>query len=97
LIGGGMSENRGFSPQIAKAIDDEVAKIIEEGKVTARQALVEHREALNAISERLFEVETLEREEYEALLKQHGVTIQDAYRDEMQQELKFGDPSKAVV
>jgi len=96
MIGGGMSEDRGFSPQIAKAIDDEVSKIIEEGKDTARKVLTEHREALNAISEKLFVVETLEREEYEALLKEHGVIINDAYKEEIQQELKFGDPSKAV-
>jgi cell division protease FtsH len=97
LIGGGVSEDRGYSPQVAKAIDDEVQRIIEEGKEKAREVLSTHRDALDKISEKLMEVETLEREEYEALLKQYGVTIQDAYRDELQETLNLGDPSKAAV
>ena len=95
MIGGGLSEDRGYSPQVAKAIDDEVMKIIEEGKATARRIVTEHREALNVISEKLFEVETLERDEYEALLKEQGVTIKDAYREAREIEEKRGDPTKA--
>ncbi len=96
LIGGGYSEDRGYSPQVAKLIDDEVAKIIEEGKERAREVLTKHREALNVISKRLVEVETLEREEYEALLKAQGVEIQDAYKQERELEEKLGDPTRAL-
>jgi len=94
MIGGGMSEDRGYSPQVAKAIDDEIAKIIEDGKTRATDIITKYREALNVISERLFEVETLEREEYEALLKEQGVEIKDAFRDARIAEEKMGDPSK---
>jgi cell division protease FtsH len=80
MIGGGISEDRGYSPQVAKAIDDEVAKIIQEGKDRAREILTKYRSALDIISKRLAEVETLEREEYEALLKQEGVPINDVYK-----------------
>lgn len=97
LIGGGMSEDRGYSPQVAKRIDDEVQRIIEEGKAKAREILTEHRVALDTISDKLIEVETLEREEYEELLLQQGVEIQDAYRDELQETLKLGDPSRATA
>jgi cell division protease FtsH len=96
LIGGGYSEDRGYSPQIAKAIDDEVAKIIEDGKNTAREILTKHRQALDVISKKLAVVETLEREEYEAMLKQQGVEIKDAYRDARLAEEKAGDPTKAL-
>ena len=96
MIGGGMSENRGYSPQIAKAIDDEVAKIIEEGKQRASEIVTQYRKALDVISQRLVEVETLEREEYEALLKAQGVEIKDAYRDARLAEEKTGDPSKVL-
>lgn len=96
MIGGGMSEDRGYSPQVAKQIDDEVAKIIEEGKEKAREILTTHRAALEVISKKLFEVETLEREEYEILLKEQGVKIQDAYREEREKEERIGDPSKAL-
>ncbi len=96
LIGGGHSEDRGYSPQVAKQIDDEVAKIVEEGKEKAREILTTHRTALDKISNKLFEVETLEREEYEELLKQEGVEIKDAYKEEREQEEKIGDPSKSL-
>ena len=96
MIGGGVSEDRGYSPQIAKAIDDEVAKIIEEGKEKAREVLTQHRKALDVISKKLYEVETLEREEYELLLKAEGVEIKDAYKEERLAEEKIGDPSKAL-
>lgn len=96
LLGGGMGEDRGFSPQIAKEIDDEVARIIEEGKETARKILTEHREALDAIAKKLMEVETLERDEYEEILKNEGVEIQDVYRDEREKEEKVGDPTKSI-
>lgn len=96
MVGGGYSEDRGYSPQVAKMIDDEVSRLIEEGKEKARQILTDHREALDAISKKLLEVETLEREEYEELLKQHGVEIKDAYKDIYKDEDRIGDPSKSL-
>lgn len=97
LIGGGTSESRGYSPQIAKAIDDEVAKIIEEGKQKARSILEKHRTALDVISKKLMEVETLERDEYEVLLKAEGVEIQDVYRDRREAEVKKSEAGKKIA
>ena len=96
LIGGGVSEDRGYSPQIAKAIDDEVTKLVDAGKETAREILTTHRVALESISKKLMEVETLERDEYESLLKEAGVEIKDAYRDAREAEAKMADPSKVA-
>ncbi len=96
LIGGGTSEDRGYSPQVAKMIDDEVTKIIEEGKRTATEIVTKYRTALDAIAKKLVEVETLEREEYEALLKAQGVEVKDAYKDARLAEEKAGDPTKAL-
>ncbi|MDC1205389.1 ATP-dependent zinc metalloprotease FtsH [Candidatus Pacebacteria bacterium] len=96
MIGGGMSNDRGYSPQVAKAIDDEVSKIIEEGKAKAREILTKHRTALDTISKKLVEVETLEREEYEALLKAEGVEIKDVYKEMREKEERLGDPSKSL-
>ncbi len=96
MIGGGVSEDRGYSPQVAKAIDDEVQKIIEEGKGKARDILTEYKTALDAISQKLMTVETLERPEYEELLAEQGVPINDIYRDEREAEEKMGDPSKPL-
>lgn len=97
MIGGGMSEDRGYSPQVAKAIDDEVARIIQEGMEKAKAILTKYRPALDSISKRLVEVETLEREEYEALLKREGVAIQDAYKKQREaDEAAASDPSKTL-
>jgi len=96
MIGGGVSEDRGYSPQIAKAIDDEVAKLIEDGKNRAKEILTKYRPALDAISKRLAEVETLERDEYEALLKHEGVEIQDAFKKQREEDAKGADPTKLI-
>lgn len=96
LIGGGVSEDRGYSPQVAKQIDDEVSRIVEEGKERARQILTDHRSALDAISKRLVEVETIEREEYEGLLKKHGVELKDAYEEMYGEKRDSADPSKTL-
>jgi cell division protease FtsH len=96
LIGGGLSEDRGYSPQVAKAIDDEVSKLVEAGKERAREILTKYRTALNNISQRLFDVETLERDEYEALLKAEGVPINDAFKKQREAEEHGADPSKVV-
>jgi cell division protease FtsH len=97
LIGGvGYSEDRGYSLEVAKQIDDEVKAIIAGGKKRAREILIKNRPALDAVAKRLLEVETLEREEYEAILTAQGVTINDAYKEMREKEERIGDPSKAL-
>jgi len=96
MIGGGYSEDRGYSLEVAKQIDDEVRAIIEGGKTRAREIITKHRSALDAIAKRLLEVETLEREEYEAILKTQGVPINDIYKEMREKEERIGDPSKSL-
>ena len=95
LIGGGMSEDRGYSREIAKLIDEEVTHIIETGKNQAREILTKYRKALDVVAKRLLEVETLEREEYEGILKAEGVPIHDVYREMREKEERIGDPTKS--
>lgn len=96
MIGGGYSGDRGYSPQVAKMIDDEVSLIINEGMARAKEVLTTHRTALDAISKKLAEVETLERPEYEVLLKQYGVEIKDAFREKYGHFSDVGDPSSVL-
>jgi cell division protease FtsH len=63
-----------YSNEVAAKIDAEVARIISEAKVKAREVLEGHRKALDAMSAKLVEVETLEREEFEKLLIANGIT-----------------------
>ena len=80
----------------AKDIDDEVSRIIDEGMERARTILKEHKVALEAISKKLLEVETLERPEYEALLKLHGVEIKDAFEEMYKEDKEVGDPTRGL-
>lgn len=63
-----------YSQEVAGKIDGEVTRILNEGRERARKVLIDHRAALDAIAERLVEVETLEREEFEKLLIANGIT-----------------------
>jgi cell division protease FtsH len=57
-----------YSDEIAREIDDEIRRIVEEAHQTARQVLISHREKLDRLSKLLLEHETIERDEFEALL-----------------------------
>jgi hypothetical protein len=70
--------------------------IIATAKNRAKEILVKHRKALDAVAKRLLEVETLEREEYEEILKTEGVKIQDVYKEMREKEERLGDPTKAL-
>ena len=76
--------NETYSQEIAAKIDEEVQRIIEEAKGRARQVLVTHRKALDAISEELVRTETMEREEFEKMLILHG--IQPKKKEEFENE-----------
>lgn len=66
-------ENK-YSEVVAAKIDAEVARIMDEAKQKARKVLEDHRTALDAMSLKLVEVETLERDEFEKLLIANGIT-----------------------
>ncbi len=63
------------SEQVASAIDEEVRRIITGAYKTAEDVMRKHRAALNAIAEKLVEVETIEQEEYEKILVTHGIPL----------------------
>ena len=69
----------GHSQELEQQIDREVEKIIGGAYKTARTLLKKNKSALDIIVDRLFEHETLEREEYESLLKEHGIVIKNAF------------------
>jgi cell division protease FtsH len=67
FLGREISEQRDYSESVAEQIDQEVRRIITEAYDKARQVIVEYREELDAVAEKLLEVETLGREEFEEL------------------------------
>ena len=67
FLGREISEQRDYSELVAQTIDEEVHKLIDDAYETAKQILTENKEKLIEISEKLLEVETLSKEEFEQL------------------------------
>jgi len=63
-----LSEERNYSEDIARQIDAEVRRIVEECYGRAKQMISERRETLDERVEALLEKETLNREEVEAII-----------------------------
>jgi cell division protease FtsH len=59
---------------VSALIDSEVSKIITDARKEAKKILTKHRAALDVIAQKLIEVETLERKEFEELLIANGIT-----------------------
>ena len=72
FLGKEMATESDYSDEMAKLIDSEIRRIIEEAHQRARDVLVEHREALERLSEILLRRETIDREQFLKLLD--GVT-----------------------
>lgn len=69
FLGREISERRDYSEKIAETIDKEVSKIIKQSYNKARKVLEKNKKTLEKIAEILFKKETLEKEEFEKLLK----------------------------
>ncbi|HYM57075.1 MAG TPA: ATP-dependent zinc metalloprotease FtsH [Solirubrobacteraceae bacterium] len=68
FLGREFSAEPDYSDEIAREIDDEIRRIVESAHQQAKDILEEHREVLTTVSELLLKRETIEREEFEALL-----------------------------
>ena len=69
FLGREFSAEPDYSDEIAREIDDEVRRIVEDAHQTSKDILGEHREHLDTISKILLERETIEAEEFIALLE----------------------------
>ena len=67
FLGREISEQRDYSESVAEEIDSEVRRIVAEAYTNARQILTQYREKLDAVASRLLEMETITREEFEAI------------------------------
>jgi cell division protease FtsH len=65
-----MHEERNYSEKTAEAIDSEVSRLVGEAFKTATDILTKKRDILNRIATTLLEKETLERDEFNALLNE---------------------------
>jgi cell division protease FtsH len=80
FLGREFSSEPDYSDEIAREIDDEIRRIIETAHVQAQGILNEKRHELGKLSEILIKRETIEKEQFEALLE--GQTEEDVFGSE---------------
>ncbi len=67
FLGREISEQRDYSEAVAEKIDKEVRRLVSDAYTQSRQILLEYREKLDTVAQRLLEVETISREEFEKI------------------------------
>ncbi len=72
MFGQGV-DDREYSDKVGDLIDSEVEKIIKDSHERAKSEITKHRKVLDAIAEKLMEVETLEQDEYDAVIIANGI------------------------
>ncbi len=77
FLGRDMGAEPDYSDEVAREIDDEIRRIVEEAHQTAREILGDKREQLERISKILLERETLEAEQFVALLE--GKSVEEVF------------------
>jgi cell division protease FtsH len=77
FLGREFSAEPDYSDEIAREIDDEIRRIVESAHLQAKDILTTHRDSLEKLSEILIKRETIEKEQFEALLE--GSTEADVF------------------
>jgi cell division protease FtsH len=67
FLGREISEQRDYSEAVAEQIDREVRKLVDEAYQQAKALLKKYRNQLDAVAAKLLEVESITREEFEAI------------------------------
>ena len=78
FLGRDMMEDRNYSEEIAHQIDKEIRATMDAGYQRAKTILSENRNKMDAIVKVLLEKETLEREEFHALMEGASISVKSA-------------------
>jgi len=81
FLGREMGNEPDYSEEIAREIDDEIRRVIEEAHDLAVSVLKEHMDDLNQLSAILIERETIDKDQFERLLA--GETEEQVFPDEV--------------
>ncbi len=84
FLGREFSAEPDYSDEIAREIDDEIRRIVEEAHQTAKDILVERREVMDRISRILLERETIDAEEFVKLLE--GASEEEVFGEPEEEE-----------
>jgi len=80
FLGREMGNDPDYSDEIAREIDDEIRRVIEEAHETAHRVLREHMDELHQLSAILIERETIDKDQFERLLA--GESDESVFPDE---------------
>ena len=94
FLGREFSQEPDYSEEVARQIDAEIRRIIEEAHESARLVLGEHRAQLDGIAKILIARETLERPEFEALLE--GASEEEVFREKDERRSKAEEAKPAA-
>jgi cell division protease FtsH len=67
--------NKEHSDALQKQVDDEIEDIVRTGLDTARKVVKDYKNVLEAITKKLIEIENIERDEFEKILKEFNIPI----------------------
>ena len=90
FLGREFSAEPDYSDEVAREIDDEIRRIVEEAHQAATKILTKHRKELDNLSKILLERETIEAEEFVALLE--GKPEEEVFSDD---EEETAEPPEA--
>jgi cell division protease FtsH len=81
FLGREMSAEPDYSEEVAREIDEEIRRVIEEAHERARDVLTEHMDELHRLSAILIERETIDKDQFLRLLE--GASEEEVFADEM--------------
>jgi cell division protease FtsH len=79
-----------YSDEIAREIDDEIRRVVEEAHQSAKDILTERRERLDTISKILLERETIDADQFVALID--GASEEDVFPSDEDEEETTSEP-----
>jgi cell division protease FtsH len=67
FLGREISEQRDYSEAVAEKIDAEVRKLVDDAYKVTKKLLTKYRKELDAVAQKLLEVESLSRDDFESI------------------------------
>ncbi len=92
FLGRDMGSEPDYSEEIAREIDDEIRRVIEEAHERARKVLTQYMGELHNLSELLIERETIDKDQFERLLA--GESAESVFPDETPKPQPSGEPER---
>ncbi|MEN8098066.1 MAG: ATP-dependent zinc metalloprotease FtsH [Chloroflexota bacterium] len=100
FLGKEIGEQRDYSESVAEEIDAEVRRIVSDSYQSAVTVLTEHRDKLEAVSQQLMEIETLDAKSFRAVMDGRDITdesVEESPSEESELATPEEQPAAAPV